>query len=57
MTQYSHQFLIAVTVQNDKKDPAEVTERELIDALACRSNDIFRHDGIEAFQHNDTEEV
>ncbi len=57
MARYSHQFLIALTVENEEKDPDKVTERELIDALARRSNDIFRHDGIEAFEHNDTEEI
>jgi len=54
---YSHQFLIAVTVVNDQKDPDKVTEEELERALYERTKDIHTHDGIEAFSHNDTAEI
>ena len=54
---YSHQYLIAVTVNSDEPDPSRVTEKALAAAVACRLQDIILHDGREAFQHNDTEEV
>lgn len=57
MANYSHQFLIAITVENGNPDPEKVTLKELQWALTYRTTDIARHDGLEAFQHNDTEEI
>ena len=57
MARYSHQFLLAVTVETAEKDPDKVTELELLRALHRRSDDIINHDGLEAFSHNDTEEI
>jgi hypothetical protein len=54
---YSHQFLIAVTVESTQKDPEKVPIRELVEALSRRTSDIIRTDGREAFGHNDTEQV
>ena len=54
---YSHQFLIAVTVESAHADPDALTEKDLTTALAARFADILEHDGIEAFSHNDTEEI
>ena len=58
MSRYSHQFLISVTVESDEKDPDKLTRDELERALYDRTKDIHGPggDGIEAFQHNDTEE-
>ena len=57
MSRYSHQYLIAVTVENEEKDPAKVTLAEMVVALERRTADIYRYDGLEAFSHNDTEEI
>lgn len=57
MKKYSHQFLVALTVETEEGDPAEISEKRLITELALRLVDIVAHDGIEAFQHNGTEEV
>jgi len=57
MPRYSHQYLIAVTVESDDPNPNNVSETELISALHARVKDIVNHDGIEAFGHNDTDEV
>ena len=57
MTLYSHQYLIAVTVENDKADHEQVSCRELMDALEKRTREIHEHDGHEAFSHSDTEEI
>ena len=57
MAEFSHQYLIAVTVVNSQKDPDKVSCRELMDALERRVQDIYEHDGHEAFSHNDTEEI
>jgi len=59
MSHYSHQFLIAVTVENDEADPHKVTEEELLEALYRRTKDIHGPggDGIEAFGHADTAEI
>ena len=57
MPRYSHQYLIAVTVESDTADPHEVPIRELMDGLQRRACDIALHDGREAFSHNDTEEI
>ena len=56
-TRYSHQFLIAVTVETTTADPHAVPISELHSALAGRTNDIYSHDRREAFGHNDTEEI
>lgn len=57
MPRYSHQYLIAVTVESDTADPHEVPIRELMDGLQRRACDIALHDGREAFSPNDTEEI
>lgn len=57
MPRYSHQYLIALTVESDTADPHEVPLRELMEGLRRRASDIELHDGREAFGHNDTEEV
>jgi hypothetical protein len=57
MTRYSHQFLIAFTVENEVENWNYINEKELVVGLAKRLAEIIEHDGIEAFQHNDTEEV
>ena len=57
MPRYSHQYLIAITVESDEKDPDKVPYNELLAALVRRMGDVVEHDGIEAFSHNDTEEI
>ena len=57
LTRYSHQFLIAVTVESVAKDPDKVALRELLEALSRRTGDILEHDKREAFGHQDTEEL
>ena len=54
---YSHQYLIAVTVESDEPDPEVVSWEKMAAAVARRLEDIILHDRSEAFQHNDTEEV
>lgn len=58
MTQrFSHQYLIAVTVETDEPDPDKVSSDELAAAVARRLEDIILHDKSEAFSWNDTAEV
>ena len=57
MARYSHQYLIAVTVETGDPDPAATTLPALAAAVARRLGDIILHDGAEAFSHNDTEEL
>jgi len=57
MPRFSHQYLIAVTVETDEPDPDKVGDAELAAAVARRLEDIILHDGAEAFSHNDTCEV
>lgn len=57
MARYSHQYLVAVTVENAQKDPDWVSEGELAAALARRLSEVILHDGKEAFSFNDTEEI
>jgi len=54
---YSHQFLIAVTVGSVEADPDKVSTRDLLEALRLRTADILEHDRREAFGHNDTEKL
>ena len=57
MPRFSHQFLIAFTVETDDPDWENLTEKELTAGVARRLEDIILHDGLEAFQHNDTAEI
>lgn len=58
MLRYSHQYLIAVTVESDEPDPDKVPMREMMDGLKRRVCDIALDDnGREAFGHNDTDEI
>jgi hypothetical protein len=54
---YSHQFLIAFTVESDEPDPDKLSEQVLTAGVAARLEQIILHDGIEAFRHADTAEV
>ena len=54
---FSHQYLIAVTVETEQADPDKVSEAALTAAVAGRLADIILHDGREAFSHNDTHEM
>jgi hypothetical protein len=57
MARYSHQYLIAVTVESNEPDPELVPWEKKAAAVSRRLEDIILHDRDEAFQHNDTEEV
>ena len=57
MKRYSHQFLIAFTVESGEEDPWMVGEAKLAAGLTRRLADILEHDGLEAYEHNDTEEI
>lgn len=57
MEKYSHQYLIAFTIENEEKDHEKIPYNDLLAGLVRRMGDIVEHDGIEAFQHNDTEEI
>ena len=57
MPRYSHQFLIAITVESGEKDPDNVPPEVLIAGVASRLEQIILHDRSEAFQHNDTEQI
>jgi hypothetical protein len=54
---FSHQYLIAVTVETDEPDPHQVSVAEMAASVARRLEDILLHDKEEAFLHNDTEEL
>jgi hypothetical protein len=57
MPRFSHQYLIAVTVESDERNPDRVPWEQMAGAVARRLEDIILHDREEAFQHNDTEET
>jgi hypothetical protein len=58
MTQYSHQFLVAFTIETSEEETSRLSKRELLMALRLRGDDIEQDEaGREAFQHNDTEEI
>jgi hypothetical protein len=57
VARFSHQYLVAVTVETDEADPDKVCLRMMIAALARRLEDVILHDGREAFSHNDTDEI
>jgi len=51
---YSHQFALAITVENTHPEAHQTPLPQLLIATLDRIKDILQHDGKEVFQHLDT---